>query len=152
MQRQRLCARQDHLEESESETDSVTESMRCISCKEEYGRSDAGTCKECYEEASETEEELKREIDDLKAKVAFLRFWPPTDHHHDLSGRSHGTGFTDVVLVAVEDGPCGGPSMPVPAHKAILVSIAFVRFKDIVADFCLIYILGFSLFLPMISV
>ncbi|XP_030545149.1 BTB/POZ domain-containing protein At4g08455-like [Rhodamnia argentea] len=122
-QMQRLCARQDHLlEEGESETDSVTETMRCISCKEEYVTSDAGTCKECYEEASETEEELKREIEDLKAKVNFLRFWSPTDHRHDLSGRSHGPGFTDVVLVAAEDGLFGGPSMPVPAHKAILAN------------------------------
>ncbi|KAJ6352677.1 hypothetical protein OIU76_001830 [Salix suchowensis] len=46
--------------ETESDTDSDSGTMRCISCKEYYGRCDAGTCKECYEEASETEEELKK--------------------------------------------------------------------------------------------
>ncbi|KAK8365894.1 hypothetical protein V6Z12_A02G085500 [Gossypium hirsutum] len=51
--------------------ESDTETMRCISCKEMHTARDAGTCKECYEGASETEEELKREIEDLKAKVAF---------------------------------------------------------------------------------
>ncbi|KAK9271049.1 hypothetical protein L1049_026638 [Liquidambar formosana] len=95
--------------------------MRCISCRDEYGTRDAGTCKECYEEASETEEELKREIEELKAKVAFLRFWSPLDHQHSRSSPSH--SFTDVVLVASDDG-FGGPvaPVPVPAHKAVLVS------------------------------
>ncbi|XP_011009003.1 PREDICTED: BTB/POZ domain-containing protein At4g08455-like [Populus euphratica] len=109
--------------ETESDTDSDSETMRCISCKEYYGRCDAGTCKECYEEASETEEELKREIDDLKAKVAFLRFWSPLDHH--ITHRSSaGPCFTDVVLVASSDDGLTGtaPSVPVPAHKAVLVS------------------------------
>ncbi|KAL5728402.1 hypothetical protein ACHQM5_001493 [Ranunculus cassubicifolius] len=87
--------------------------MECISCKEEYGSGDAGTCKECYEEASETEEELKQEIEELKAKVAFLKFSSPVDHHR--------SPFTDVVLVASDDDrDKGAPS--VPAHKAILAS------------------------------
>ena len=99
---------------------------RCISCKEEYARRDAGTCKECYEEASEIEEELKREIEELKARVAFLTISSPTDHRrHHFGGRSRGSGFTDIVLVAAEDGPDGGPSMPVLAHRAIMVSIVF---------------------------
>ncbi|XWS15186.1 hypothetical protein CRYUN_Cryun35bG0072700 [Craigia yunnanensis] len=108
---------------SESGTDSETdtETMRCISCKEEYGSRDAGTCKECYEEASETEEELKREIEDLKAKVAFLRFWSPLDHTHRVS-TSPGLFFPDVVLVASDDGSLGLPPVPVPAHKAVLVN------------------------------
>ncbi|CAA6668437.1 unnamed protein product [Spirodela intermedia] len=55
--------------------------MWCHSCREEYEDVDAGTCKECYEEASETEEELKREIEDLKAKVSFLRLCSPIDPH-----------------------------------------------------------------------
>ncbi|KAB5568548.1 hypothetical protein DKX38_002341 [Salix brachista] len=81
--------------DTEGETDSDSETMRCISCKEYYGRCDAGTCKECYEEASDTEEELKREIEDLKAKVAFLRFWSPLDHH--ITHRSSaGPCFTDA--------------------------------------------------------
>ncbi|PKI42482.1 hypothetical protein CRG98_037155 [Punica granatum] len=70
--------------------------MRCLSCKEEYGTGDAGTCKECYEEASETEEELKREIEDLKSKLTFLRFWSPTEN--PSGSRSHALGFYDVVL------------------------------------------------------
>nr|GMD95255.1 BTB/POZ domain-containing protein At4g08455 [Ipomoea batatas] len=43
--------------------------MKCVSCKEEYCSRDAGTCRECYKEASETVEELKSEIKDLKAKI-----------------------------------------------------------------------------------
>lgn len=87
--------------------------MKCISCLENYDARDAGTCKECYEEANETEEELKREIDDLKSKVAFLKF----------STRSlHPTPFSDVVLIASDD---PSTALPVPAHKAVLVSIVF---------------------------
>ncbi|XP_044510099.1 BTB/POZ domain-containing protein At4g08455-like [Mangifera indica] len=115
--RRRLCSRHTDILESDSEPESET--MHCISCKEEYGTRDAGTCKECYEEASETEEELKREIEDLKAKVAFLRFWSPLDHHV----RSHnGPCFTDVVLVATSVDGSSGLSVPIPAHKAVLVS------------------------------
>ncbi|KAL1214699.1 BTB/POZ domain-containing protein [Cardamine amara subsp. amara] len=96
---------------SGSDSDNDT-TMRCISCREEYLRRDAGTCKECYVEAGETEEELKREIEDLKAKVIFLRFPSCLDHG---SSRS----FTDVVLIASQDA-AGAP--PIPAHKAVLVS------------------------------
>ncbi|KAF5735476.1 hypothetical protein HS088_TW15G00983 [Tripterygium wilfordii] len=85
--------------------------MRCESCREEYGADDAGTCKECYEEASETEEELKREIEDLKARVAFLCF----DKHQQRPS------FTDVVLVASDDSSTGVP-VPVRAHKVVLFS------------------------------
>ncbi|XP_010269092.1 PREDICTED: BTB/POZ domain-containing protein At4g08455 [Nelumbo nucifera] len=98
---------------SESETETRTRRMRCISCREEYRACDAGTCKECYEEASETEEELKREIEDLKAKVAFLRFLSPVDDQYSSC-------FTDVVLVASSDDDCGEAA--VRAHKAVLVS------------------------------
>ncbi|ONI34565.1 hypothetical protein PRUPE_1G487700 [Prunus persica] len=83
--------------------------MKCISCQDLYDEDAAGTCKECYEEANETEEELKREIDELKAKVAFL------------NARSHPASFSDVVLVASEDTSAGAP-VAVPAHKAVLVS------------------------------
>jgi len=109
MQRGR-CAAATHGIESESEP----ETMRCVSCQDEYDADDAGTCKECYEEANETEEELKREIEDLKAKVAFLRFWSPLDHHN------HRT--------------CG-PPVPVPAHKALLVSNPFPTFQWLRAIF-----------------
>ncbi|KAF5818349.1 putative chromatin remodeling & transcription regulator BTB-POZ family [Helianthus annuus] len=83
--------------------------MKCLSCKERYDAVEAGTCRECYEEASETEEELKREIEELRAKVSFLGF------------RST---FTDVLLLAV-DLDSGNPlpnSAPVPANKAVLAS------------------------------
>ncbi|XP_059630620.1 BTB/POZ domain-containing protein At4g08455 [Cornus florida] len=99
------------------EREAAATMMKCVSCKEEYEARDAGTCRECYEEASETEEELKGEIEDLKAKVAFLRFWAPLDH------RSRPC-FTDVVLVA-SDHDSGSPAtnhVPVPAHKAVLAS------------------------------
>lgn len=91
--------------------------MKCVSCKEEYTRCDAGTCRECYEEASETEEELKREIDELKSKVSFLRFWAPLNQ---LNNRFATPCFTDVVLMASGDG--SGEAVPVPAHKAVLAS------------------------------
>ncbi|XP_048131330.1 BTB/POZ domain-containing protein At4g08455-like [Rhodamnia argentea] len=100
----RPCARQEHPEPEETET------MRCISCEEEQVKGDAGTCKDCYEEVSATVEELKREIEDLKAKVAYLR-----------SG-ARGPGFADAVLVAAVDVPNGEPSMLVPADRSILVS------------------------------
>jgi speckle-type POZ protein len=106
--------------------------MRCVSCQDEYDADDAGTCKECYEEANETEEELKREIEDLKAKVAFLRFWSPLDHHNH---RTCGPCFTDVVLVAFSDEPSAGPPVPVPAHKALLVSNPFPTFQWLRAIF-----------------
>ncbi|MQL86004.1 hypothetical protein Taro_018509 [Colocasia esculenta] len=90
--------------------------MWCHSCREEYEEEDAGTCKECYEEASETEEELKREIEDLKAKVAFLRLCSPVDP----SPSSPTT--TDVVLHAASPaGECTSVP-PIPAHRAVLMS------------------------------
>ena len=102
---------------SDSDYDSYSDydymQMRCLSCEEDYDPVDSGTCKECYEEANETEEELKREIEDLKAKVAFLKLLSPIDHHT----WSHGPSSTDVVLVAIEDSSVG-PAVPVPAHKA----------------------------------
>ncbi|CAL9110239.1 unnamed protein product, partial [Musa acuminata var. zebrina] len=98
--------------------------MWCQSCREEYEERDAGTCKECYEEASETEEELKREIDDLKSKVAFLRLASP----HDL------VSTTDLVLHASSSTSPSSPSNPnsslcttpaVPAHRAVLLLLNF---------------------------
>ncbi|XP_052203270.1 BTB/POZ domain-containing protein At4g08455-like [Diospyros lotus] len=88
--------------------------MKCLSCKEDYEAADSGTCRECYEEASETEEELKQEIDDLKAKVAFLSL-PP---------RLLSPSFSDVVLVASDDGFGHSDTnpVPVPAHRSVLAS------------------------------
>ncbi|KAL6897307.1 hypothetical protein ACP4OV_007003 [Aristida adscensionis] len=100
--------------------------MWCQSCKDEYDEEDAGTCKECYEEASETEEELKREIDDLRSRLLFLRLPSPT-----LDAAS--TAHADLLLHAIPSPPAppaGGdsdaprpPDTPaVPAHRVILVS------------------------------
>lgn len=88
--------------------------MKCVSCKEEYDADEAGTCRECYEEASETEEELKREIEELKSKVSFLR----------LDSRPQRSTFTDVFLVAfdVDSAKPLPNSIPVPANKAVLAS------------------------------
>lgn len=97
--------------------------MKCVSCKEDYSSRDAGTCRECYEEASETEEELKREIEDLKAKVIFLRFWGPSHDHHQEQQRTV-PFFSDIVLVASHDefGKSTPYPVPVPANRALLVS------------------------------
>ncbi|KAG1328092.1 BTB/POZ domain-containing protein [Cocos nucifera] len=95
--------------------------MWCQSCREEYEEGDAGTCKECYEEASETEEELKREIEDLKAKIAFLRLCSPVDGAYSVSSSS-----TDLLLLHAAPLECSSaafcPSPAVPAHRAVLIS------------------------------
>ncbi|CAH9101734.1 unnamed protein product [Cuscuta europaea] len=120
----------DSEEEEEGTGESTT--MKCVSCKEDYCAREAGTCRECYEEASETEEELKREIEELKAKVNFLRFWSPVDplHYINLSSPQRGPSpsstpcFTDVVLVASNVGSEKNATqpVPVPAHRAVLAS------------------------------
>ncbi|GAA0140439.1 ubiquitin-protein ligase [Lithospermum erythrorhizon] len=91
--------------------------MKCVSCKEEYTSEDAGTCRDCYDEAGETEEELKREIDDLKAKLNFLTTTTSSSSYSTAS--SPWLCFSDVVLVAstYEDA-----STPIPAHRAVLAS------------------------------
>lgn len=96
--------------------------MWCQSCREEYEEADAGTCKECYEEASETEEELKREIEDLKSKVAFLRLISPLDFNHQHQHQHQHSASSDIILLrAASDSP-GLPTVPaVPAHRAVLV-------------------------------
>ncbi|CAJ2667659.1 BTB/POZ domain-containing protein [Trifolium pratense] len=90
----------------DDDDDNVT--MRCLSCEDDYDPDDAGTCKECYDEANETEEELKREIQDLKSKVSFLTLSSPLD----------APSTTDLVLLPSTD--AFSPS--IPAHKAVLVS------------------------------
>ncbi|MCD7455198.1 hypothetical protein HAX54_027380 [Datura stramonium] len=112
-------------EEDDEEETSSEARMKCVSCKEDYSSRDAGTCRECYEEASETEEELKREIEDLKAKVNFLRFWAPPDPLHHLHQQQRTVPlFSDVVLVASHDesGNSTPHPVPVPANRAVLAS------------------------------
>ncbi|GLT70938.1 hypothetical protein SLA2020_429850 [Shorea laevis] len=97
---------------------SINPNMKCLSCWKDYGSLDAGTCKVCYEEAGKIWQQVNQEIEDLKAKVAFLRSWSPLDHNH-RSTTVPDLPYTDVVLLA-SDGPL--PPVPVPAHKAVLVS------------------------------
>ncbi|XP_052203272.1 BTB/POZ domain-containing protein At4g08455-like [Diospyros lotus] len=87
----------------------------CPSCCENYwSPSDFGNCRKCYEEANKTKEELKHENDDLKAKVDFL----------SLPLGLHSPSFSDVVLVASDDGLGHSDAIPVPipAHRAVLAS------------------------------
>ncbi|CAL5066166.1 unnamed protein product [Urochloa decumbens] len=103
--------------------------MWCQSCKEEYEEEDAGTCKECYEEASETEEELKREIEDLRSRLHFLRLPSPTldaasaPHAdlllHAISSCSGAGGDGDAAAAAAARAP---DTPAVPAHRVILAS------------------------------
>ncbi|XP_061373351.1 BTB/POZ domain-containing protein At4g08455 [Gastrolobium bilobum] len=84
---------------------------RCLSCEDDYDPENAGTCKVCYEEANETEDELKREIQELKSNVSFLKLSSPIYS-------STNSSTTDVTLI-----PSDYPSSAcVPAHKAVLVS------------------------------
>ncbi|KAL6504525.1 hypothetical protein OROGR_026448 [Orobanche gracilis] len=113
---------------SEARRRSGQTKMKCLSCKEDYdGERDAGTCRECYEEAGETKEELRREIEDLKSKVNFLRLLSIGSGAvgPNSFARPNTPFFSDVVLVA--SGPtdssnsyCSSPS--IPAHRAVLTS------------------------------
>ncbi|KAI4375152.1 hypothetical protein MLD38_013056 [Melastoma candidum] len=119
------------VDDDYSESESSERIMRCLSCKEDYTWPDAGTCKECYDEASETEEELRREIADLKSRIAFLSFLdhdrPPNARSvprscpgNNCSGGGYGVpAFPDVVLLGSED---DADYVPVPAHRAVLAS------------------------------
>ncbi|XP_048129436.1 BTB/POZ domain-containing protein At4g08455-like [Rhodamnia argentea] len=98
-------------QDAESDSD-FSVSMLLKFCEE-----DRSYWEECYNKVSKTAEEYKREIEDLKAKNSFLRLWIQTDHNG-----LDGPGFSDVVLFAAKDGPNGGLSKPVPAHKAVLAS------------------------------
>lgn len=100
--------------DEEEETQSEAETMKCVSCKEDYVSRDAGTCRECFEEASETEEELRREIDELRSKVNFLRF--------SIGGPVvTPIPFSDIVLAASDDRSFPHP-VPIPAHRSVLAS------------------------------
>ncbi|CAA7057726.1 unnamed protein product [Microthlaspi erraticum] len=101
--------------DSDSDSDSsIDTAMRCNACQEVYLPDDVGTCKKCYDGVVEANEVLMQEINVLKAEVDFLRSSSPLDH----GGSS--TLFTDVILVAISD--VGAASVPVSAHKEILVS------------------------------
>ncbi|GLJ47531.1 hypothetical protein SUGI_1003790 [Cryptomeria japonica] len=62
--------------------------------------------RECYEEASETEEELKKEIEELKARIAFLKTWAPETMLDQ---------YTDIVFEV-------GDGSKIKAHRIVLIS------------------------------
>ncbi|OAY68051.1 BTB/POZ domain-containing protein [Ananas comosus] len=79
--------------------------------------------------ASETKEELKREIDDLKSKVEFLRLASPLHDHHlhysPSSSSSSSSSTTDLLLHASpssSSSSAAAAAPPVPAHRAVLIS------------------------------
>ncbi|KAK7351084.1 hypothetical protein VNO77_10261 [Canavalia gladiata] len=91
--------------DDESNNDNI---LRCLSCQEEYDTDDLGTCRECYLEVHETEEDLKSQIEDLKSKLSFLKLPSPILNPYS----------TDLILL-----PADEPSpAPIPAHKSVLVS------------------------------
>lgn len=94
--------------------------MYCQSCRAEYGEEEAGTCKECYEEASETEEELHREIDHLKSLLSFLRLEQPS---HPVTSASK-SGLLLLHSVASDQATGLLADLPgVPAHRTVLVRL-----------------------------
>ncbi|CAI9757293.1 unnamed protein product [Fraxinus pennsylvanica] len=98
--------------------------MKCLSCNEEYVACDAGTYRECYGEADKTDEELKREIEDLKAKVNFLRLFSAGSDGTIPISRSNTLAFSDVVLIASSSTDFADPQSNFPsilAHRAVLV-------------------------------
>ena len=101
--------------------------MYCQSCKNVYDEEEAGTCKECYEEASETEEELKREIEDLRSRLLFLRLPSPTLDafsigHSDLLLHAIPASSSFPSLSSADAGRLETPA--IPAHRVILVSLS----------------------------
>ncbi|KAI5073298.1 hypothetical protein GOP47_0011311 [Adiantum capillus-veneris] len=81
-------------------------SLACLSCKETYTSRRAGTCRECYDEASETEEALKKEIEELHARIAFLKTWAPEAMEENCA---------DISLECVD-------GSKIRAHRAVLIS------------------------------
>ncbi|GAB2289916.1 hypothetical protein Dimus_024215 [Dionaea muscipula] len=89
-------------------------SVQCLSCKKYYNT--GLSCKGCYEEAAV---ELKREIDEFKAKVAFLRLSSPSSHDDPTQYHPRSSPLlSDVVLVASDD--FLETPVPIPANKVIL--------------------------------
>ncbi|KAK7281110.1 hypothetical protein RIF29_08813 [Crotalaria pallida] len=89
--------------------------MPCLFCSCDPCAS--GACKKCYEEAIATEEELRRNIEELVSKVNFLKLLSPVE---PTTGINPSALFvkTDVRLL-----PSGDSSAEfVHAHKVILVN------------------------------
>ncbi|KAK7301986.1 hypothetical protein RJT34_12863 [Clitoria ternatea] len=102
--------------DSDSENEVV---LQCLSCEEEYDPKDAGTCKECYDEAKEELkcknkelEELKCKNQELESKASFLSLSSPVLNH----SFSFSTGL--LLLLPADD----SSASPIPAHKNILVN------------------------------
>ncbi|KAK1299841.1 BTB/POZ domain-containing protein [Acorus calamus] len=90
--------------------------VKCISCKKRYGESEAGTCKECYEEASKTKEELKRDrrpqIQDLLPTPPFPSPQPPPLRRSPPPALLRRRRLPHPAV----------PSTGIHAHKAVLMS------------------------------
>ncbi|GAB2289809.1 hypothetical protein Dimus_024112 [Dionaea muscipula] len=107
--------------------------MECLSCEKctyrpcwttangvRYTTKGPGTCKECYLGARDTAVKLRREIEELKANVDFLRHSPPSSHDDPIQyhpARSSPLS-SDVTLVASDD----SPDSPILANKFVLAS------------------------------
>lgn len=89
-----------------NQSNQSSRSLACLSCKETYTSRRAGTCRECYDEASETEEALKKEIEELHARIAFLKSWAPEAMEEDCA---------DILLECVD-------GSKIRAHRAVLIS------------------------------
>ncbi|KAL3737290.1 hypothetical protein ACJRO7_026115 [Eucalyptus globulus] len=103
----------------------------CKSCEKKHVTVGAAT-RDLPEKAEQNMplEDLKRQVEVLGRKVEMLEK-PPAPHPHPppppppppQSGSSHDPGFANMVLmIAAEDGPNGGPSMPLLVDRDILVS------------------------------
>ncbi|GAB2289792.1 hypothetical protein Dimus_024097 [Dionaea muscipula] len=84
-----------------------------------YTTNGPGTCKECYLEARDTAEELRRENKKLKANVDFLRHSSPWSHDDRIEYHPRSSPLSsDVTLIASDD----SPHVPIPANKFVLAS------------------------------
>ncbi|KAH7433559.1 hypothetical protein KP509_07G074900 [Ceratopteris richardii] len=84
----------------------LNRSLVCLSCKETYNPRGAGTCRECYEDASDIAEALKKEIEELHARIAFLKTWVPEAMEEDCA---------DMLIECVD-------GSKIRAHRAVLMS------------------------------
>ncbi|GAB2289909.1 hypothetical protein Dimus_024208 [Dionaea muscipula] len=92
--------------------------LQCMSCKKYcYNKDRRGTCEVCYVEVRETAVELKREVEELKAKIAFLQLSSPSWHDDPTQYDPRSSPLlSDVVLVASDT------LVPIPANKVVLAS------------------------------
>ncbi|KAK7281212.1 hypothetical protein RIF29_08991 [Crotalaria pallida] len=83
--------------------------MICLSCGSDPYES--GICKKCFELLNVRKEALRRNIEELKSEVNFIKLSSPIDPTIQIDT------FTDVVLVPRSDSSSGS----VHGHKIVLV-------------------------------